>query len=555
MKAYDYISKFFKEYGVTHVFYQEAILRVLMREIENGKDPATKFILAHSEQAAGYMADGYARASGKVGVTMCQSIGAGNMVGAIYDAYLANTPLVAITGKKTPVYQYKNCYQETDHRLLYEAVTKFNAEMLEGAQVPFLLRNAFQSATTGKARPTHLDFPDHQGHVAEMAEVEDTGLEPRFGHYPAYRPAAAEADIAAAVQEIKESKKPVIVAGRGATASGAADELRAFAEKIDAPVVETPDGKCLLDETDPLWSGIVGNYGMDCANRTVAGADLVIFVGTQAADQTTLDWTCPRPSVRTIQIDIDGSELGKNYTNCVGLLGDARTVLAQLTAASPVLDHAEWRKEAASFVKTTLDEYQAFMNKPSEAILPAKLCDEIAKVLPDDAVVVADTGYSAVWSAIMMRLKKTQKYFRAAGSLGWAYPASLGVKCALPDRPVFCFSGDGALYYHLPEMETAHRYGIKTVTIVNANNVLGQSASGLMVVHKNTPDKGASHFRFTRPSFAQIANDFGLDSIVVDKVEDIGPALKSAMASENSVVIEVVTEPFSFTPPPLKQQP
>ena len=176
-------------------------------------------------------------------------------------------------------------------------------------------------------------------------------------------------------------------------------------------------------------------------------------------------------------------------------------------------------------------------------------------MLPDDAVVVADTGYSAVWSAIMMRLKKTQKYFRAAGSLGWAYPASLGVKCALPDRPVFCFSGDGALYYHLPEMETAHRYGIKTVTIVNANNVLGQSASGLMVVHKNTPDKGASHFRFTRPSFAQIANDFGLDSIVVDKVEDIGPALKSAMASENSVVIEVVTEPFSFTPPPLKQQP
>ena len=553
MIAYDYLSEFFRKYGVTHVFYQEAIFRVLMREMEKKKDNPTKYILAHSEQAAGYMADGYARASGRVGVAMCQSIGTGNMVGGIYDAFLSNTPVLAVTGKKGVSYQYKNAYQETEHLPLYQAITRFNGETLDGKQIPYLFRKAFQSSVTGKPGPSHIDVTDHQGHVAEMAEVDDTDFEPRFASYPAFRPAADERDVKAAAEAIAKAEKPVILAGRGAVVSGAADELKAFAEKIDAPVVETPDGKCLLDETDPLWSGITGYYGMDCGNRTAANADLVILVGTQTSEWSTVDYACPPPSVKSVQIDIDGTEIGKIYTDCVGLQGDAKTVLAQLIGAVSAQKHDAWRKTVAGYVRATLDEFDAFMNKPSAAILPAKLCDEVAKALPDDAVVVADTGYSCGWSATMMRLKKTQKYFRAAGSLGWSYPASLGVKCALPDRPVFCFAGDGAMYYHLTEMETAHRYGIKTITIVNANNVLAQSAAGLTIVHKDTPDKGASHFRFTRPSFANLANEFGLDSIVVTKPEEIGPAIRKAMQSENSVVIEAVTEDMSFMPPVYKK--
>lgn len=552
MLGYEYMAKMFKEYGVSHVFYQEAILRVLMREIE--KDPAssTKFILTHSEQAAGYMADGYARASRKPGVCMAQSIGAGNMVGAIYDAYLANTPLVCITGKKEPKYQYKNSYQETDHRLLYEAITKFNAEATSGSQIPFLFRNCFQAATTGKARPTHIDLPDHQGHTAEMAETgEDLfSCNPSYSNYPAYRPAAPVESINIAVDAIQRSKKPLLVAGRGATFSNASVALKAFASKTDIPIVVSPDGKCLISEDDSLWAGIVGNYGMDCANRAAANADLCIFVGTQTGDQTTLDWQCPPISTKCIQIDIDGSELGKNYIDTIGLLGDARTVLEQLTEAVPSLNHKAWRDEVQAFVSSTLDDYARLQSRPSDRILPEKLCDEVAKALPDDAIVVADTGYSAMWSAIMMRLKSTQQYYRAAGSLGWAYPASLGVKCAQPDKPVFCFAGDGAMYYHLPEFETSCRYGIKTITIINNNNILAQSSSGLMKVHEHTPDKGASHFRFTAPNFAEIAKSFGLNGVRVTDVEEIVPAIKNALVSVKGTVIEVITDPSSLTPEP-----
>ncbi len=149
----------------------------------------------------------------------------------------------------------------------------------------------------------------------------------------------------------------------------------------------------------------------------------------------------------------------------------------------------------------------------------------------------------------MMRMKKTQKYFRAAGSLGWAFPASLGVKCALPERPVFCFAGDGAMYYHLPEFETAHRYGIKTITIINHNNMPAQSSSGLMVVHKDTPDHGASHFAFSGPDFTKIAEGFGLNAVRVTKAEDIGPAIRRAMEAKSGTVIEVLTDGSSLTPP------
>lgn len=557
MTGYDYISKFFEKYGVSHVFYQEAVLRVLMREIEKkGDKAATKFILAHSEQAAGCMADGYARASGKPGVCMCQSIGAGNMVGAIYDAWLANTPLVCVTAKKTPVYQYKNSYQETDHRLLYEAVTKFNGEAIEGEQIPFLFRNCFQQATTGKARPTHIDITDHQGHVAEMAEVgTDTGFEPVYGNYPAYRPTAPKEAVEEAVKALKAAKKPLLIAGRGATYSGAGEELVALATKIDAPIVTSPDGKGLMDETDPLWSGIVGNYGMDCANRSAANADLCVFIGTQTADQTTLDWQCPPKSTKCIQIDIDASELGKNYTDTIGLPGDAKAVLTQLLEAAPEMKHADWRKEVAGYVKATLDEYDERINRVEESglVRQERLCSEIMKAVPDDAVIVADTGYSAQWSATMMRTKKTQKYFRAAGSLGWAFPASLGAKCACPDKEVICFAGDGAMFYYLPEMETAHRYGIKTITIVNNNNALGQSASGLTVVNKEMPDKGARHFRFTAPSFSQLAKTFGLNAIEVHSPEEIGPAIKAAMAAKEGTVIEVHTIEQNFCAPAFRK--
>jgi acetolactate synthase-1/2/3 large subunit len=550
MYGYEYIARFFKEYGLTHYFYIEAMLRIAAKEMGAA---GIHGILAHSENAAGYMADGYARVTGKPGVCMAQSIGAANLAGGIYDAFLACSPVIAITGKKRPPFQYKNSYQEADHRLLYEGITKFNAEYTNEQQLPFLLRQCYRAAVTGKPRPVHLDLPNRMGRIAEMAEIkEPLYVEEIYKKFPAYRSAASEKLIASAVIAIKKSERPVIVAGRGASVSGAGPEIHGLAKKADIPVVTSPDGKTLINEYDSLWAGIVGDYGMDCANKTVARADLVIFIGTQTADQTTLNWTIPLPTVKTIQIDIDPSELGKNYPNCVGLLGDAKTVCAQLVQAVEDAKRPAWRQEAVSFVKVTLDEYQKLQVSDGAPIHPARLCNEISKALPDNAILFADTGFSAVWTATMLRMKSSQRYFRAAGSLGWAFPASLGAKCALLDIPVFCFAGDAAFFYHLSEMETALRYGIKTVTFINNNQILGQSSGGIKAVYKDDPSKAAARYQFLDLNLSKIAQDFGFAGIRVEKPGDIAGAITNAVQLDKPVIVEVMTDKNATVQPALK---
>lgn len=547
MLGYDYIANTMRGYGVTHIFYIEAMFRIAMREMEA---MGIKGIMAHSENGAGYMADGYARATGKPGICMAQSIGSANLAGGIQDAWLANSPVIAITGKKSSQYQYRNCYQEADHRLIYEGITKFNADASDPDQLPMLLRQCFREVTTGKPRPAHIDVTNQMGRIAELANIkEPLSIEETYKEYPAFRPAASGEAVVAAAKAIDEAEKPIIVAGRGATISGASAEICALAKKADIPVVTSPDGKTIIDENDELWSGIVGNYGMDCANRSVMDADLVIFIGTQAADQTTLDWSVPKPEVKVVHIDIEASELGKNYPNTIGLLGDAKVVSGQLAEKVTARKRPEWRAHVAAYVKATLDDYEIMKSEDSVPISPARLCAEVSKALPNDAVLVADTGYSAVWSATMIKMKPSQKYFRAAGSLGWAFPASLGAKCGLPERPVVCFTGDGAMYYHLGEMETAARYNIPVVVVINNNQVLAQCSGDLKQVHKNSENKGAHHFSFTDVNLSRVAEELGCYAMRVTKAEEIGTTIEKALASGRPSIVEVMTDKNIIVPP------
>jgi acetolactate synthase-1/2/3 large subunit len=511
--------------------------------------------MAHSENGAGYMAAGYARATGKSGVAMCQSIGTGNMAGGIYDAYLSNTPLIAITGKKVPTFQHKNAYQETDHRLLFEGITKFNAEIAEANQIPYLLRQCFRETTTGKPRPVHLDIVNHMGRTMEVAMVDEAFYtEDAYIKSPAFRPLAEKSKINEAITAIKKSKKPVIVAGRGAKVSGAEKEIYDFAILNDIPIATTPDGRAIVDEMNEIWAGNCGNYGMDCANLATVNSDLVIFIGTQASDQTTCDWTCPPIDTQIIQIDIDPAELGRCYPNTIGLLGDVKAVVLQLTEASDKTQRAEWRKEVMSYVQDTLARYKVSQENDNALIRPERLCHELSKVLPDDAVIVADTGYSAQWTITMLRLKATQKYFRAAGSLGWSFPGSMGIKLGLPDNPVICFAGDGAMYYHIGEMETMARYGIKTVTVVNNNQALAQCSGDIKQVHKDDEKRARSHYEFGPTRFSEIAKSFGLNGVIVEKPEDIGPAIIEALKADKSTVIDVITDPEANVPAPVMKK-
>jgi acetolactate synthase-1/2/3 large subunit len=468
------------------------------------------------------------------------------------DAWLASTPVVAFTGRKPDVYQHRHSYQEVDHRLLYESITKFNVDAGDPQTLPVLLRQAFREVTNGRPRPAHIDVTNHMGRDAELAHFDDdVVVDASPARVPAVRPTAPIELVDTAAAALTGASRPVIVAGRGAYISDAGAAIRALCRQADVPVVTTPDGKTLIDETDPLWAGVVGLYGMDCANRTVMAADLVVFIGTTASDQATCDWTVPLPSTPVIQIDIEPTELGRNYPNTIGLPGDAAAVVGQLLDATAPMERPIWRQQVAAYVAHTLTEYQVATRTDAQPISPARLCAEVTAALPHNAVLVADTGYSAVWSATMIRVRPGQKYLRAAGSLGWAFPAAIGAQCALPDRPVICFTGDGAMLYHLGELETAARYDIPVTVVVNNNCALAQCSTDLKQVHAGDPAGAARHFGLSDVNLAGIATHLGCQGLRVTAPEDLDRALADAIASRRPTLVEVMTDPHILVPPHL----
>ncbi len=260
--------------------------------------------------------------------------------------------------------------------------------------------------------------------------------------------------------------------------SGAAAEVLALAEALNIPLATSMNAKGTIVDDHRLSAGVVGTYSRGCANRTVVGADLVLFIGSHTGGQVTHKWRVPPRGTRVIQIDIDPAELGRNYVNAVSVLGDAKVATARLldvARGEPQADRSGWIEEVGGFVKQWRAEMEPFLSSSARPMRPERICRAIGETLPPDGVVVTDTGHSGIWSSTMIDLRyPTQRFIRCAGSMGWGFPGSLGVKCALPDRPVLCWSGDGAFYYHIAELETAARYGINVVTVVNNNSSLNQ---------------------------------------------------------------------------------
>lgn len=555
MNGARFIAETLSAYGVSHVFYIDAILRKAMVEFEA---LGIKRIMVHSEKAAAYMADGYARISGRPGLCMAQSVGAANLAAALQDAYLAHTPLIALTGKKPPVAQYRNAYQEIDHTPLFAPVTKYNVDVVQLEQLPHLLRQAFREATSGKPGPVHLDFAGREARELEVATAELTvSADKQFLTIPAFRPMPEPSLIDAAVTWIKAAQRPVIVAGGGVRLSGAAAELVALAEKSQIPVVTSVNGKGSISEDHHLCSGVMGTYSMECANRAVYEADLVLFVGSGTGDQTTNLWRIPQPGTRIIQIDIEPAELGRNYPNTLGILGDAKISLTILHDALDILpDISAWRARVRELVDATHREYEPLRQSDESPIRPERLCKDLTELLPEDAIFVCDTGYSAIWTATMLRITRpTQTYIRAAGSLGWGFPASLGAKCAAPDRPVVAFTGDGGFWYHFGELETARRYGIHTVTVVNNNGGFSQGIPDIHRQYANRSGNPEELYRFQPDiSFAEIARTMGCFGRRVEQAADLVPAIREAMQADAPAVVEVMTNfsaraPDPWTPP------
>jgi len=550
MTGAEWLARALAGTGMTHVFFVESVLRRTLLQLG---DLGVKPVLAHSEKAAAYMADGYARIAGRPGVCMAQSVGAANLASGLQDGYLGRSPVIALTGRKEPSFQHRNSYQEIAHAPLFAAVTKFSTPVDSTAELPRLLRHAWRAALADTPRPTHLDFCGLQGDVIELGQTsEPPVIDAEARQIPAHRPLADAADIERAAVALAAARRVAIVAGDGAAASQAGPEILALAEALAAPVATTLGARGIIPTRHRLSVGVAGSYSAPPANRIVHGAELVLFVGCDTGDQVTLNWRVPSPETAVVQIDADPVELGRSYRKTTGLLGDPQATLAQLNQVigRPARDTG-FAEEAARIVADWRATMVPLIESDTTPPCVERLCAEVTRALPSDGILVADTGYSGIWTGTMVELNGAgQTYLRAAGSLGWSFPASLGAKCAAPARKVMCFTGDGGFYYHLAELETARRCGIAVTVVVNNNSGFGQNLTGVRRVAGNRPGRGEELIRFGPTDFTTVARSFGVRGIRVERAAEIAPALAEAVHASEPVVVDVVTDLEPRAPEP-----
>jgi len=540
-----------KGYGVTHVFHVPAVLRRSFVEMERRTD--IKRLHVHGEKSAAYMADGYARASGKPGVCMAQVIGALNLAAGLRDAWLAHSPVIAMTGGREPRTKFRKVYQEVDDMPSFEPVTKLNATVDDVARFPDMVRQAFRVAVSGTPGPVHLQFRGNEGQVdAEEAEMEPL-CEPQFSRVPPFRPEPDQASVHAALDALQAAQRPVIVAGGGVRASGAQADVLALAEALQIPIATSLNGKDTVPGTHPLSVGAVGSYSRESANRVVNRADLVCFIGSEAGGMTTHFWAVPPIGTPAIQIDINPEALGRNYPLLAAVNGDAKVTLGRMLAAAERGSAGRrkvWIEETRKICAEWQEKYQSLLASDAVPIRPERLCAELTRHVPDDAIVVVDTGHAGMWMGGMYDLTgPRQSYMRSAGHLGWAFPAGLGAKCACPERPVVTFTGDAGFWYHIGEIETAVRWRINAVTVVNNNGSGNQSKRGFDRVYGGTQTEGGrTLWTFSKMNFARLAEDMGALGIRVENAAAFPAALAQALAANRPAVIDVVTDIDALAP-------
>lgn len=550
-----FVAKFLEAQGVTAFFF---VPTMLSRALAAMDDMPIKRVLTHGEKAAAYMADGYARASGRPGICAAQAVGAANLAAGLRDAYMGHSPVIAFTGGRFGHQKYKVNYQEADDYPTFNQVTKANFEVDTAGRLPDLMRQAFREATSGTPGPVNLLLAGKEGDIEADGVDAEVIAEEMYTRVPAHRPIPEAARIAEVLRILKAAQRPVIVVGGGARWSGAGAEVLKLAEKLSIPVAASLNAYSLVPDNHPLYIGVPGTYSRSCTNKLLKRADLVLYIGSQTSGQVTHFWKIPAAGTPVIQIGIDPSDLGRNYPNQVSLLGDAKVTLELLNQAvaadaSTAPRNAAWTAETKSAVKEWRAEVQPLRDSDVVPMRPERILKELGNWLPQDAIVVCDTGHAGMWSAQQLWIDagKSWDFIRASGSLGWAFPASLGAKVAMPKKPVICFTGDGGFWYHLQELETAVRCGIPTVTVVNNNDALNQETTIFQHAYGGKVSaKSSEMWHFSKVDFSAVAEKMGALGIRVTKAGELRSALDRAISSGRPAVVEVLSDIEALAPNP-----
>lgn len=390
IKGQQFLAELVRRSGVRAVFFTPTFLYPTLVELAN--DPV-KRVLCHSEKAAGYMADGYAQASGSPTMVIAQGgPGATNLYAGLVDAWQSHTPLLALTPVQPSARYHGNSYQEA--YVDFRPVTKYDAEVRSIERMAEFFGKAYREMTTGAPRPVHL-YLDGALEAAEF-EFDFNHLDQRYFTYPAFRPQADESLVQQAVHELRHAERPVMVCGRGTVVSGAWEEVTALAELLDIPVTTTLNGKGSINDRHPLALGVTGTYRRPLTDAVIAAADLVLYVGGHQGGATTNQRRLPTPGVRVIHVDINPAQPGANYPNVLPLVGDARSVLRQMLEAARTGGrgtHGEWVTKSQQALQAWRDGEAARMYGNAVPIRPEQLAVELVNACPQDTLYVADTGY------------------------------------------------------------------------------------------------------------------------------------------------------------------
>jgi acetolactate synthase-1/2/3 large subunit len=508
-----------------------------------------RHVLARHEQSAAHMADGYARASGRVGVCMATSgPGATNLLTGVATAYLDSTPLVAITGQVPTHMMGRDAFQEIDAVGIYTHVTKYSFQPQRPEEIPWTVRAAFFLASTGRTGPVHIDLPkDVQTGEAEMAfpdAVEIRGYRP----YVPPDPAA----VARALDMLLESERPIILAGGGVIKSGAHDYLLQLAESALIPVASTLMGKGAIPEDHPLALGLVGMHGTVQANKLVNEADLILAIGVRFSDRTTMEVRGFAPDARIVHFDVDPTEVGKNVRASHAVIGDLRSslrlLLEMFRERARTGNWGAWRRR----VNEVSSEWRDRILGTKSEFSPPYLLKAMREVLPPGAIVATEVGQNQMWAALYFRALRPRTFITSGGlgTMGFGFPAAIGAKAARPDVPVVDIAGDGSFMMTMNSLATSIDEKLPVIVVILNNSSLGMVAQWQRLFYNR---RYAATLFGANPDFVRLAESFGAEGVRVYSLDEFRSALARAMRTEVTTVIDVPIHPeedvFPFVGP------
>ncbi len=493
-----------------------------------------RFILTRHEQAAAHAADGYARATGRVGVCMATSgPGATNLVTGIATAHMDSIPIVAITGQVKTFLIGNDAFQEADVTGITRPITKHNYLVKDVRDLARAVKEAFCLASAGRPGPVLIDLPVditlHETEFRYPKEVDIRGYRPTyFGHI---------GQIKKAAKAISEAKRPIIYAGGGIISSGAAGKLKQLATKAGIPVTTTLLGLGGFPETHPLSLGMLGMHGTAYANHAIQRSDLIIAIGARFDDRVTGKIDTFAPHAKVIHIDIDPAAISKNVKVAIPIVGDCKNVLTELNKLVKKLDLSQWRQNIDEWKKKAPLAYK----DSATSIKPQYVVEQIYEASKGDAIITTEVGQNQMWAAQYYKFTKPRTLISSGGlgTMGYGFPAAIGAQFGRPDKVVFDIAGDGSFQMNIQELATAVANKVPVNVAILDNTYLGMVRQWQELFYH----RRYSYTHLANPEFTKVAEAYGAVGIKVTKKDEVRPAIEKAIATKGPVILHFLIEP------------